>query len=314
MLRMTVRRENSVSLTSIITVNFHQAEVTIDLLKSVAKSYSSSEVEVIIVDNGASENNEAVFHLYFENITYIQSRENLGFAGGNNLGIKQAKGDYVFLLNNDTEIPEGCIETLISELEANEKIGLLSPLLLYFDQKDLIQYAGFTPMNYLVARNAYIGQFEKNEGQYHKSYETSFCHGAAVICRKADLDRAGLMDETYFLYYEELDWCEKFKRIGKQIWFTGKTYMYHKESISVGKASPLKIYFNTRNRMLFIRKNTGWLNTILFAVYFSVIACPKAVLKFLLNKQPALAKCTIKGLLWNYTHRKNSKDLGYKIK
>lgn len=303
------------SITSIITVNFHQAEVTIDFLKSVAKSYSSTEVEIIIVDNGAEKNRELIFQPYFSNIKYIQSKENLGFAGGNNLGIKQAKGDYIFLLNNDTEIPAGCIETMIAEMEANHQIGLLSPLLLYFDEKDVVQYAGFTPMNYLVARNAYIGQFEKNMGQFDdQTYQTGFCHGAAVMCRKTDLQKAGLMDENYFLYYEELDWCEKFKRIGKQVWFTGKTYVYHKESISVGKASPLKIYFNTRNRMLFIRKNTGWLNTILFSVYFTLIACPKAVLKFLLQRQPELAKYTLKGLWWNFTHGKNSRDLGYKIK
>jgi GT2 family glycosyltransferase len=303
------------ALTSIITVNFHQAAITIDLLKSVAKSYAPNEVEVIIVDNGADKNMELIFQPHFENIKYIQSKENLGFAGGNNLGIQQAKGDYIFLLNNDTEIPAGCIQTLIAELEANTQIGLLSPLLLYFDQPDLVQYAGFTPMNYLVARNAYVGQFEKNTGQFDgKSYQTGFCHGAAVICRKADLQNAGLMDETYFLYYEELDWCEKFKRIGKQIWFTGKTHVYHKESISVGKASPLKIYFNTRNRMLFIRKNTGWLNTLFFSLYFTFIACPKAVLKYLLTGENKLAKWTLKGLWWNYTHGKNSRHLGYIIK
>ncbi|MGE6220059.1 glycosyltransferase family 2 protein [Nubsella zeaxanthinifaciens] len=303
------------ALTSIITVNFHQTAVTIDLLKSIAKSYSPNEVEVIIVDNGADKNMELIFHPYFENIKYIQSKENLGFAGGNNLGIQKAKGDYIFLLNNDTEIPAGCIQTLIAELEANPKIGLLSPLLLYFDQPDLVQYAGFTPMNYLVARNAYIGQFEKNIGQFDgKSYQTGFCHGAAVICSKADLQKAGLMDETYFLYYEELDWCEKFKRISKEIWFTGKTHVYHKESISVGKASPLKIYFNTRNRMLFIRKNTGWLNTLFFSLYFTLVACPKAVAKYLLKGENKLAKWTLKGLWWNYTHGKNSKDLGYEVR
>lgn len=301
------------ALTSIITVNFHQTNVTIDLLRSIANSYTPTEVEVIIVDNGADKNMELMFLPHFGNIKYIQSKVNLGFAGGNNLGIKQAKGDYIFLLNNDTEIPKGCIETMIAEMEANENIGLLSPLLLYFEQKDVVQYAGFTPLNYLTGRNEYIGQFEKNVGQYDKTYQTGFCHGAAVMCRKTDLEKAGLMDETYFLYYEELDWCEKFKRIGKQIWFTGKTYAYHKESISVGKASPIKIYFNTRNRMLFIRKNTGWLNTIFFSIYFTCIAVPKMVLKFLLNKQLQLAKRAIKGLLWNYTHSKDSKALGVEI-
>ncbi|RDC56616.1 glycosyltransferase family 2 protein [Pedobacter chinensis] len=303
------------ALTSIITVNFHQTDVTIDLLKSIAKSYLPSQVEVIVVDNGTIKNMELIFRPHFGNIKYIQSKENTGFAGGNNLGIRQAKGDYIFLLNNDTEIPAGCIETMIAEMERNEKIGLLSPLLLYFDQKDLVQYAGYTPLNYLTGRNACLGQFEKNIGQYaDKSYPTGFCHGAAVMCRKTDLLKAGLMDETYFLYYEELDWCEKFKRIGKQIWFTGKTYVYHKESISVGKASPIKTYFNVRNRMLFIRKNTGWVNTILFSIYYTFIACPKAILKLLFSKQFALAKWAFKGLIWNYTHGKKSRELGFRVR
>lgn len=302
------------ALTSIITVNYRQTDVTVALLQSISKSYTAENVEIIIVDNGADKNQELIFHPHFANIKYTQSKENLGFAGGNNLGIKQAKGDYLFLLNNDTEIPSGCLETMIAEMEANEKIGLLSPLLLYFDDKDLVQYAGFTPFNYLTGRNACVGQFDKNIGQYdNTSNQTGFCHGAAMMCRKVDLLAAGLMNESYFLYYEELDWCEKFKKAGKQIWFTGKTFVYHKESISVGKASAIKTYFNIRNRMLFIRNNTSWFNTILFSIYYTVIACPKAVIKMLASNDAHLAKWVLNGLFWNYTHQKESKELGFKL-
>ncbi|MGM9478143.1 glycosyltransferase family 2 protein [Pedobacter sp. GSP4] len=297
-------------LTSIITVNFHQEEVTIDLLKSIASAYHGGNVEVILVDNGADKDQGDIFSPYFENIKYIRSGENLGFAGGNNLGIKQASGDYILLLNNDTEIPAGCVEAMQTELDSNEKIGLISPLLLYFDQNDLVQYAGFTPLNYFTGRNAYIGQFERNSGQFTQTYKTAFCHGAAVMCRKHDLLNAGLMDENYFLYYEELDWCEKFKRISKEIWFTGKTHVYHKESVSVGKESPIKVYFMTRNRMLFIRKNTGWATNLLFSLYFCLIACPKAVLSYYAHGRADLAKWVLKGLWWNFTHKRSSADLG----
>lgn len=297
-------------LTSIITVNFHQNEVTIALLRSIASAYDGGTVEVILIDNGAEKDQKHIFEPYFENICYIRSSENLGFAGGNNLGIGRASGDYILLLNNDTEIPAGCVETLYAELEANEKIGLLSPLLLYFDQKELVQYAGFTPLNYITARNAFIGQFEQNIGQFQKSYKTGFCHGAAVMCRREDLIRAGLMDEKYFLYYEELDWCEKFMRIGKEIWFTGKTHVYHKESVSVGKESPIKVYFMTRNRMLFIRKNTGWLNTLLFSLYFCLIAIPKTVWDYIASGRKDLVKWVLRGLWWNFTHKRSSNDLG----
>lgn len=300
--------------TSIITVNFHQADVTIALLQSVAKFCNPAQVEVILVDNGAENNQEQLFAPHYGNVTYILSKKNLGFAGGNNLGIAQAKGEYFFFLNNDTEITEGCIETLIAEMEGNHNIGLLSPLLCYFDQQNLIQYAGFTQMNYLTGRNESIGKFEQNKGQYNSiSYQTGFCHGAAMMCRKSALEKAGVMDENYFLYYEELDWCEKFKRIDKQIWFTGKTVVYHKESVSVGKESAIKTYFNVRNRMLFIRKNSSLVNSILFTIYYTFIACPKTALNYVIHKRADLASWVFKGLLWNFTHNKNSKELGYKI-
>lgn len=203
---------------------------------------------------------------------------------------------------------------MTEEFKSNPKIGLLSPLILYHDDKSIIQYAGYTPLNYLTARNSQIGQFEKNIGQFDNlSHETSFCHGAAVMCRRSDLLKAGLMDESYFLYYEELDWCEKFKRIGKTINFTGKTFIYHKESLSVGKESKIKTYFMTRNRMLFIRRNTNFVNTFLFSIYYVSIACTKMIFNYLKNDRKDLASCVVKALWWNFTHSKNSKSLGFTL-
>ncbi|MFC5284761.1 glycosyltransferase family 2 protein [Pedobacter alpinus] len=301
-------------LVSIITVNFNQPQATIELLNAL-KKHDSFNFELILVDNASDENHEATFKNIFPSLTFIRSKVNLGFAGGNNLGINVAKGNYIFLLNNDTEIPNNCLSTLVAQFEEDKNIGLLSPLILYYDDKSIIQYAGYTPLNYLTARNAQIGQYEKNIGQYgHITNETGFCHGAAVMCRKEDLEKAGLMDENYFLYYEELDWCEKFKKIGKTINFTGKTFIYHKESISVGKESAIKTYFITRNRMLFIRKNTSFLNTLFFSIYYIFIACPKLILSNLLKGKSALAVWVVKAIVWNLTHQKNSKNLGFKIK
>lgn len=301
-------------LVSIVTVNFNQPKATIALLQSL-KNQVDANIDVILVDNASDENHEAEFYNTFPSLTFIRTKVNLGFAGGNNLGINVAKGDYIFLLNNDTEVPEGCISAMIEEFEKNKNIGLLSPMILYHDDKRIIQYAGYTPLNYLTARNAQIGQYEKNTGQFDGiTTETGFCHGAAVMCRTEDMHKAGLMDENYFLYYEELDWCEKFKRIGKGIYFTGKTLIYHKESISVGKDSAIKTYFLTRNRMLFIRKNTSFFNTLFFSTYYIFIACPKMVVKYVLTGKGTLAKWVVKAVFWNLTHQKDSKHLGFKIK
>jgi len=302
------------SLISIITVNYNQPAVTIEFLKSVKQFAGISKVEVILVDNAPAENRAEDFVAAYPGLIYLSSSKNLGYAGGNNLGIKSAKGDYLLLLNNDTEITEGFLASLVKEMEQHPEIGLLSPLIKYYDNKNIIQYAGFTQMNYLTARNAGIGAMEADKGQYNNdSRETGFCHGAAVMCRRTDLEKAGLMDERYFLYYEELDWCEKFKRTGKKIWFTGKAVIYHKESISVGKASPIKAFFMTRNRMLYIRKNTTLPQSALFTIYYTLIATPKQLLAHLKSGRKDLAIQTLKGIWWNFTHSSNSNSLGYKI-
>ncbi|MBC6112101.1 glycosyltransferase family 2 protein [Pedobacter fastidiosus] len=299
---------------SIITVNFNQYQVNIDFLESIKLSNFKSPIEVIFVDNGSLIEHEKEYKQIYPELIYMRSDKNLGFAGGNNLGIKAATGKYLLLLNNDTEITENLIDVLVNEMEANPEIGLISPLILYFDQPKTIQYAGFSEMNYLTCRNEGIGNMQMNNGQYDQdSRETGYCHGAAMMCRRADLEAVGLMAEEFFLYYEELDWCEKFKKQGKKIWFTGKSKIYHKESMSVGKESKIKTYFMTRNRMLFIRRNTGLLNTTCFSLYYILMVCSRDTLSYLSKGRKDLIKYIYKGLFWNFTNSKNSKNLGFKI-
>jgi GT2 family glycosyltransferase len=300
--------------TSIISVNFNQPLVTLDFLKSVKQNTEPENTELILVDNGSRENHEAAYLLEYPGLIYIRSEKNLGFAGGNNLGIERATGDYLLLLNNDTEITDNLIAELTGEMEQNPEIGMISPLIVFYDAPDVIQYAGFTEMNYLTCRNAGIGSMEINKGQYDRdSRETAFCHGAAMMCRRADLAQVGLMHDDFFLYYEELDWCEKFKRAGKKIWFNGRTKIYHKESMSVGKESSIKTYFMTRNRMLFIRRNTGLVNTILFSIYYIGLACPKQILVYIKKGRKDLIKWVFRGIGWNLVNGKNSSALGYKL-
>lgn len=302
------------NLVSIITVNFNQFQVTIDFLKSVKVNAATQNIEVILVDNGSREDHEADYLATYPELIYIRSEKNLGFAGGNNLGLAQAKGDFLLFLNNDTEITDNLIPVLTDALNDNPEIGLISPLLLYFEQPQVVQYAGFTEMNYITGRNRAIGYMDTDQGQYdQQSYETGYCHGAAMMCRSKDLKVVGTMANQFFLYYEELDWCERFKQSGLKIWFCGQTRVYHKESMSVGKESNIKTYFMTRNRMLFIRRNTGLLNTLIFSVFYLLVACPKQIFIYLKKGRKDLIKWVFKGVWWNLTHNKNSTDLGFKI-
>src|SRR5690606_37088037 len=168
---------------------------------------------------------------------------------------------------------------LAAILDKHPEVGMVSPKIRYFHHPDTLQYAGFTPMNYFTARNKCIGEFEKDSGQYdHLTGPTGFAHGAAMMIRREAINKAGLMDENYFLYYEEMDWCEKIKRAGHDIWIVPEALIYHKESASVGQKSALKEFFMNRNRILFIRKNAPIRSRFIFYLYFTCVVFPRNIL------------------------------------
>ena len=303
------------NLISIITVNFEQPAVTEALLASIFSTTALPDIEIIVVDNGSKHNAVPEWKIKYPDVTFIRSDTNLGFAGGNNLGVAQAKGDYLFFVNNDTEFTPGLVETLAKALDENENIGMVSPKIRYFDKPDMLQYMGYTPMNYFTARTACIGQFEIDKGQYDNlTGETGYAHGAAMMVRKKCIEEAGLMAENFFLYYEELDWCDHIKKAGYQIWLITNALIYHKESVSVGKNSALKEYFMNRNRILFIRRNAPLAARIFFYIYYVLIVTPRNILNYLRTGQSNYTKWLLKAIWWNITEKTNSKNLGYPLK
>ncbi len=300
---------------SVITVNFNQSLVTEALLQSIAATHTYAPLQIIVVDNGSTNNPVPDWQQKYPDIMFIRSEENLGFAGGNNLGIKQAGGDYLFFVNNDTEFTAGLVQQLANTLDNHPECGMVSPKIKYFSEPDTLQYAGFTPMNYYTCRNKCIGQFEKDNGQYDNlTGETGYIHGAAMMLRREAVIKGGFMPEGYFLYYEEMDWCEQVKRAGFTIRLNMQALIYHKESISVGAKSALKEFFMNRNRILFIRRNCGFFTTAIFIAYFLCIVAPRNILNYIKAKDYHFIPVLLKAIFWNITHGKNSTDLGYPIK
>lgn len=303
------------SLISIITVDYNQPETTLALIKSINLFYSDANIEIIVVDNGSKVNNGARFLQQNKDIKFIRSEVNLGFAGGNNLGIKAARGAYLFLVNNDTEFTAGLLETLSATLQADPFIGIVSPKIMYFDEPQVIQYAGFTAMNYYTCRNRCIGQFEVDQGQYDSvNTSTGYIHGAAMMIRREALLAAGPMPENFFLYFEEMDWCERIRKAGYQVWVNCGASIYHKESISVGKNSSLKEFFMNRNRILFIRRNARPQELAVFYIYFVLIVTPRNVLRYLKERNPSFIPVLLSAIKWNLVHSTTSNTLGYPIK
>jgi GT2 family glycosyltransferase len=300
---------------SIITVNFNQPLVTEALLASIAHKCTYPNLEVIVVDNGSSNNPVPSWESRYDKVIFIRSAENLGFAGGNNLGIERATGDYFFLVNNDTEFTENLVEELLTRIESNPLIGMISPKIHYYDQPGMLQYAGYTFMNYFTASNACIGQFEMDHGQYdHVTGKTGYAHGAAMMVSRQVVDKAGLMAENYFLYYEELDWCDRIKRAGYEIHVDMQALILHKESVSVGKNTALKEYFMNRNRILFVRKNANLGVFLVFCVYFGLAVVPRNLLKYVREKQFNFIPVFLKAIGWHFSHSKDSPELGYVLK
>ena len=285
---------------SIITVNFNQPQATQELLRSIATHTVYADIEIIVVDNGSTIDPIQELFAEFPDPVYIRSQKNLGFAGGNNLGIKKASGDYLFFVNNDTEFTAGLVEKLVPVLDNNPLVGIMCPKIMYHAQLDIIQYAGFTEMNFYTGRNKCVGQYEPDQGQYDlPAYSTSYAHGAAMIVRREAIEKAGLMPEHYFLYYEEMDWCEKIKRAGYVIWVEPRAVIFHKESLSVGLNTPLKEYYMTRNRILFIRRNaTAW-QRLVFYFYFAIVLAPKHIFKHLFHKRIDLLNAFFNAVWWN---------------
>ncbi|MDB5017157.1 MAG: hypothetical protein JWQ84_1989 [Mucilaginibacter sp.] len=297
---------------SVVTVNYNQPKVTEELLLSIPKSYNN--LEIIVVDNGSNADISTGWQSKYPKINFIRSDQNLGFAGGNNLGIKAATGDYLFLVNNDTEFTNGLIEKLVEALDDNPVAGMVSPKIKYFSNKSLIQYAGYSGMNYYTCRNSCIGLRETDNGQYdHITAPTAYCHGAAMMIKKEAIEKAGLMNENFFLYYEEVDWCESIKRAGYEAWVCTEAVIFHKESVSVGKKSKLKEYFMNRNRILFTRRNAPFLKQIIFYPYFVLLVVPRNLIAYIKNKNYSFIPMLLKAVWWNLTHGKNSNNLGYPI-
>lgn len=289
-------------LVSIISVNYNGVGITLDMLRSLLR-ISYSNIEIIVVDNGSKKDPSPIVQ-QFPQVKLIRSLENLGFAGGNNLGITAAKGKYLLFLNNDTEVDPDFLSPLVEVFENDPSVGVCSPKILYFQSKDkkTIQYAGSTGINPFTIRGAKIGSFEQDHGQYNDVRETALGHGAAMMIPLEVVKKVGLMPDIYFLYYEEHDWFEMIKRAGYRVWYVGTSVVYHKESMTVGPNSPLRTYYMTRGRLLFTRRNTSGIQRLSSLLFFVLLAFPKNILIYLFKGEFRLLKAFVEGGIWHLRH------------
>ncbi len=288
-------------LVSIITVNFDHPEVTLALLASL-RLITYPNIEIVVVDNASPNDDPAILKESYPEIIFIQSSENLGFAGGNNLGIRKTQGKYLLFINNDTEVEPGFLEPLVAKCESDPKIGAVSPKIKFYDHPNTIQFCGQAPMNHYTMRSHGIGHGVIDKGQFETDSQTHFVHGAAMMVPRSVIEKVGLMPECYFLYYEELDWCASIKRAGYLLWYVHNSTILHKESISTGKMSPFKTYYMNRSRLLYLRRNVKGITFVVAALYQMFVAIPKNLTVFLLKKEKGHFKAYTRMLGWHIKH------------
>ena len=248
---------NKVPKVVIVILNWNGINDTIECIESVLK-IDYPNFDIVVVDNGSSDGSGRMIRDRFDQIHLIENDSNLGYAEGNNVGIRHALkngAECVWLLNNDTVVDKNALIAMIDLAERNREIGILGSKIYYFDQPDTIWFAGAT-IDWRRAVSAHIGRLEKDTGQYETDKEVDRVTGCSMLIRREVFENVGLFDENFFLYDEEVDLCVRARKKGYRNYYVPKSIVYHKISASTGESSaPVYAYYDTRNFLYLIKKH-----------------------------------------------------------
>jgi len=285
----------------IVILNWNGFEETIECVDSISR-IEYSNYKILIVDNGSDSNEIDNIVLQFPFVKIIKSKENLGFSGGNNLGIEYAiklNADFILLLNNDTIVEPNFLGILVHHSTQNINVGILVPKINYYINQNRIWYAGGY-ISKFRGSGFTIGQDESGEKYSNNKYVT-FATGCCLLIKMEVIKKIGLMDPQYFLYLEDVDYCLRNNLKGYKILYIGKSKIYHKVSISSNKQNNLaSLYYVTRNRFYFAKKFYPNFYYIPF-LYITIIFFIKILYWFISgeNEKIKIAKKAISDYIFN---------------
>jgi len=297
--------KNKQSKVSIIVITWNGIRHISDCLKSIQKS-TYLNYEIIVVDNGSKDGTPELISKEFSQVKLIREKKNLGFTGGNNIGIKQSRGEIIFLLNDDTKIHPRLIETLVRELESSSKIGIVGPKIYFMGEPDKIWFAG-GKINWARGESSHLGRnLTDKELNNDSKKEVDFITGCALMIKKEVIDKIGLLDNKFFAFYEDADWCQKAKKAGYKVIYTPFGGVWHIKSATASRVflddlksqakdkkiiTRIKIYFRMigryifnvngqkyrihRNRFIFFIRHAKFKYKIAFLIKFVFIFTPQ---------------------------------------
>lgn len=254
-----------------VILNFQSGKFLLKCVGSVLKT-DSLPLEIIVVDNASTDESVRMVETQFRKVKIIRNVKNLGFAGGNNVGIRYAlknNADYIFLLNPDATIETNTISNLLETMEKGGQSGIVGPKICSPDGK-IWSCGGKVDIKRFTA--GLIGFGEKDRAQYNNKKEADFISGTAMFIAREVFEKIGFLTEDYFLYYEDVDFCMRAKKSGFKLYFSPHSVVYHDWSFVVGRKSPQKDYFMARNHLLFLERHAPF-----FVKFRELLRLPKTI-------------------------------------
>lgn len=269
----------------IVVLNWNGLGDTKECVYSLQKNIYCN-FEIIIVDNGSSDNSAQELIKEFPNIKLIENGDNLGFSGGNNVGIDYSLkhgADYILLLNNDTIVENDFLSELVKAGESDGEIGLLGSKICYHKEPRMIWFAG-GKIDWMKIKGTHIGLDRPDDGKYDTGKEVDYLTGCCLLVKRSVFEKIGKLSEDYFLYYEDTDFCLRAKNAGFECVYVPKSKIYHKVSRSTKPGSPSYIYYHTRNGLMLAKRNGNAIIKI-FLYPYCIFLFLKQMLKIVLQPE-----------------------------
>jgi GT2 family glycosyltransferase len=245
-------------IVGIVLVNYNGRDDTLECLESLG-DLSYPNWFAVLVDNASTDGCAAAVRASFPEVRVIESAENLGFAGGNNVGIRAALergAEFLFLLNNDTTVAPDLLERLTDAFAADPALWIAGPVMCYYDDPQIVWSAGGRIDD--RGQSLQLGQGQRVDAPRDPVTPVDFVVGCGLMIRRAVLERVGLLDEAFFLYYEETDLCARVRAAGGTVATVASGRLWHKISRSTGTDSPATLYYMRRNQLLYLRRHGTW--------------------------------------------------------
>ena len=288
---------------AVILVNWKKYNLTSNCIDSLNKS-NYKNFKIILVDNEYSEKSLIELKNQHKDIVVFKEKNNLGFSGGNNIGIRYALEndyDYIMLLNNDTEVKENFILPLVERIEKDHFLGAVQPLILNFSNKSIIWNAGGKLNKFLGLTSTRLNNNKLNSSIVFDDY-TDWISGCCILIKSEIVKKIGLLDEKFFTYYEDVDWSLRMKSLGYDLGFVKESIIYHHGSSSSknkktkeGVISSKIHYFNIRNHILLLKKHKNLFN-FFGIVFFQIIKITSYIFYFLIKFRFNKLTMVLKGL------------------